>query len=423
MGFLLLGLLCIYGIFLWATRCNYLVSIICTLLINTSGNLNYYGVATLSDIHALGLSCAGIFLFTKWIEKKQHKYLIWCAALYTLAVLLKASSAFSYIICVAAFFFIQVSSIRNEKKSIKGLLIGLFIFVIPFTFWYAWYSHADAYNSQHPNSFFLIGILPIWGCDTNAERVDILRSLISDKIHEMYHPFILIGLLFLVITFTISFIKKHPLLIAVMWLSLLSFVSFILLFYAVFSEHDYYLINMTSLVVIIITVLLRIISNNYPTHTTPYPVKIFMFTALSLFTFVASVKIWARISYKSETVNSALVFDVEKNRYYGWNEWFDKTRFKIIEDKQFKLEKFGIMPYDTILCLGDMSINRSLYLLQRVGYTSYNTSIDDAPAFIKQHNLKWLIVIEPDWKYKDFMKPFYQDKLFDNESTSIYKLR
>ncbi len=69
--FLFFGLIFVFKLFMWATAKNVGVSMLGALLINTSPNLAYYGVTTISDIHALSLSFIGIYFFALWMDKKN----------------------------------------------------------------------------------------------------------------------------------------------------------------------------------------------------------------------------------------------------------------------------------------------------------------------------------------------------------------
>ena len=233
-------------------------------------------------------------------------------------------------------------------------------------------------------------------------------------------------LLVSIFTTIIFFIKKQIFHVAIIVFSILIFISFILLFYQVFDAHDYYLINMTSIFLIIITSILVIIKKEYYEALNSKIIKLVAIIILCISTYITSSKTWARIHYVNHSFNNLLLYDNEQTKLMSWISWTDGYLFKVIEEKNFRLEHYGISKTDTIICLGDITINRSLYLLNRVGFTSYNCELMNLKSFIdeeKPKGLKYLILLEPTWKENEFVKPYLANKIFEKEATSIYRLK
>jgi len=146
--------------------------------------------------------------------------------------------------------------------------------------------------------------------------------------------------------------------------------------------------------------------------------------SLLFFTLITSVKTRSRINVErswplKETV---LHKDLE---FLKWNTWYDRSRYEILEDPNFNLENLGVSKNDYVICLGDKTINRSLYLVNRLGYTSFNVDLANAAQFIeekKKIGLKYLILIEPDWINDETLKPHMKNKIYEYKSTSVYRL-
>lgn len=422
-AFLILGLTFIYKLYLYWFE-SYWLAILSALLIFTSPILSYYGPTTLSDIQSLGLSCTGFYYFVLWLDNKRDKYLLLSVTLFSLAGLIKMSSAFVFAVALS-WFIIRILFGQKEDKT--GLLkIKHFIFlVIPFIPWYLWYSYARHYNQVHPNDFFLVGITPIW--EEHSYKMDIVASsLFHEILPQLMHPLVLVVLLLGFITYLIGNIKNFFTENSLRIISLLFIFSlFITLFYQVFDVHDYYLLNMLGIVMISVGLGIKLLIDGVPSiKNNNYFIigTILLYLPLAYF---AAVKTRTRLNGGNDWGYKPVVFSTAKHDLLKWVTYDDRQRYAIIEDKNNNFENYGISKTDTILCLGDYTINRSLYLLNRIGYTDVNFLVPDVGNFItekKKTGLKYLFILKPEIKNDPNLKPFLNNKIFENKSTSVYKL-
>jgi hypothetical protein len=206
--FIFFGLFYIYKLFLYEFK-NKLFATLIAGLIFSSPDLSYYGISTISDIQSFSLAVIGFYLFYKWIKEKKQLHFILFILFFSLAGLLKASAAISYLLCILYYTFL----ILEEKKSIRDLihktnLLRLTLFTIPFFIWACWYLYASNYNTKNNGEFFLIGVLPIWELD--VERIySILRAFIYNLIPGILSPFILFSIFVFIISNTFFYLKKN----------------------------------------------------------------------------------------------------------------------------------------------------------------------------------------------------------------------
>lgn len=421
--FLFLGLWYVFKLFRYWLDENIRISLFLTGIIFTSPILSYYGPTFISDIQALGLSMAGIYYFVRWLDSFQRKQLLFAVLFFTFAGLFKMSSAFIYMICWS---FLLIRILFIWKQNLQWNLINvknIALLLLPFIPWYFWYSFAGHYNQLHDNGFFLIGILPIWEADVFKMK-EIFMSLIHYIFPQMISSILLIGSLF---SFAILSIVNYKKLFSEYMLRIFAilavFGAYIVLFFQVFDVHDYYMINLMPVVILILGILTK---HLHETHYELFSQRYFtvgLILFLVILTHNAAVRTRARIDMNDTFGVKSLVFNKQENDYYVWNTWFDRTRFEVLEI--MNPSEIGISESDTILVLGDHSINRSLYLLDRVGYTSFNVHLEDIGPFIeakKKIGLKYLILIEPDWKESEYLLPYKSDLIFEDGGTQVFRI-
>lgn len=422
--FLVLGLFYIYKLYLYWFQDLYWLALLSTGIIFTSTLLAYYGPTPLSDIQALGLSCAGFYYFILWLDKKQPRNFVAFIALFTFAGLLKMSSAFIFAIALAYWLIrLWFGNDENRKQlfSIR-IVIG---FLIPFIPWSIWYVYGAYYNTIHPNNYFLIGIAPIW-IVLKSQIPELLFLFKKDVLPIVFNPYLLsfLGLMLLaILTLRIrSFFHENYLRLLI---PILVLFLYLLLFFQVFGEHDYYLINMLPILVISIGLLIKMVLKRFPDFFNYKAVQIGIFLILVFLTHETAVFTRARINFTGWGFDS-LVLTQERRDYFGWNSWHDRLQYEDLEGlKEETLDSIGLTNDKKVLCLGDGTINRSLFLLNRIGYTSFRQDLDRIDEFIeknKRKGLHYIIIIDWNNLPKEKLAPFLKNKVYERGSASIYKI-
>lgn len=423
MLFLFFGLFYLFKLFIKITENNITLSIILTLLFNTSPNLSYFGISTISDIQALSLSLIALYFLFNFLSNFSNKNLIVFISVFSLAGLLKASAAFSYSICA---FMVLFCLITNYKTlGAKKVLLSLSSLALPLVVWYLWFSYANRYNLKHPTGFFLVGILPIWEIESTKEKFNILRSLIDNKLDKMYPLLFLVPLLISGVYLIISKFKAFLFESSVMIVSLICFIAYILLFYFVFSEHDYYLINMQCVLLLFFIMQLKIfLKTKADLLKAKSTIIIFLFLLVGNTQYSSSLT-WSKWRYKPDSFLNTFIYNEFESSRAEYFLWTNAYRYSLIENPAFKLDYLGIKQSDIILCLGDYTINRSLVALNRSGYTDYNVASETIDLFIKEKKkigLKYIVIIEPNWLNNEKLKSFLTHKIYQKEAVSIYSL-
>lgn len=422
--FLMLGLFYIYKLYVYWFDQRYGLALLTTGLIFTSTLLAYYGPTPLSDIQAFGLSCTGFYYFILWLDKKEKRHFLFYLLAFAAAGLLKMSSAFIFSITLAYWLTRVIWGDKENKKGLYSYKVVLG-FIFPFIPWCIWYVYGNYYNTIHPNNYFLIGIAPIWiVADVHIPLVlslfkkDILPIAFNTWVLSLIGMTLLTGAIVKVKSFFTENYLQLLIPVAVVF-------CYLILFFQVFAVHDYYLLNMLPALVIVIGLVLKQLLNHFPSFFSSNRFYWVQIGLLVILTHQTAVFTRGRIEMKGWGFDS-MVLDKEKREYLEWNSWYDRSRYAVLESLSDEtLDSIGLTKDKKILCLGDLTINRSLFLLNRVGYTSFRLNIDEAHHFIESNKAKglhYLIIIEWDWLSKENLAPYLKDKVYEMEGTSIYRL-
>jgi hypothetical protein len=418
--FLIIGLFFLYKLFLLEFKSKTIAALISSLLF-TSPILAYYGNSCISDIQSLSLSLVGCFYYFNWSRTKKLKSFYLFGIIFLIAGLLKISSVMLFLICILHFIFKNQSESKKSNKWVYFNLNYLISLSVPVLVWLIWYSYVKNYNLKNNNSFFLIGILPIWEA-TPEELTTVITAFVYNIFPSILNPTLLVLMTVFIITSFFYFQARYKAYIVLSCICVSFFLAYFILFFKVLDIHDYYMLNMLG----IISIALFFIAKINKTHVLRFK-KIILFN-LSLFvvinTYLTSIKTWKKINYNETDTETALVFNHEEIRAFKFFYWNDKKKHHVFEKNLPALESIGISKNDTILCIGDYTINRTLFLLRRLGYTDFNRSGQNLSEFLKNRpQIKYIVCIEPELLEKEDIKVQTTNKIFERENLSIFKVK
>lgn len=426
LGFLLLGLIYLFKLAFYWTK-DYFLSITTTALVYTSPILAYYGPSFINEIQAFGLGSAGFYFTIKWLEEKKQKQFFILVSFFLFAGLAKISFFFIYVIAIILIGRDFIANYRTcNKQEKKRCFFNFWLLLVPTLICLTWSRYAAYYNSIHYN-LFLVGIKPIW--EINAEqRRFILMKIFDEALPQMFSA----SLLLLIAVFSFSFlIVKIRRFFSETYLIVLSsavlFFCYMILFYQNLDVHDYYYIMLLVIVSIILFLGIKNINHSYPEIFKNKLTRLFLILLILVLTYQTSVKTWIRIYYNNDSYGKSIFFNKTQIDVYKYILWEDRARFAMLEEITDSLDGFHITKNDTVMVLGDPTSTRALGIIDRVGYTDFNpnTMYVSVPTFIedkKKHGLKFLFVLNPDLLSDEKLKPYLQNKIYQRNSTSIYKL-
>lgn len=200
---------------------------------------------------------------------------------------------------------------------------------------------------------FLVGILPIWDMTQEAIHITIdhVRVLwIKGYFYKPTHVFFIVGLLLSWILFN----RSNKILLLITSLISFGFIAFIILFFGALQAHDYYVIDLLILAVFILLTL---------------------FTSLKSFGKRKRILdlTWLRVAALIFLVLNILNTRDEIAKRYRWDRTNNIDSTAPYMDMEPFLEANGIGDTCKIIAASDPSINISLYLSNRKGWTRYGT--------------------------------------------------
>ncbi len=364
----------------------------------------YYADNFLMNVPSFSLALIALYLFYLFI--KSRKKLFWYISLCTflLAALLKIPALTSFV-AIIFYYFLEITGIIPSDKQIfnKKIEFGLsfFIVLIPIALWYLYAAH---YNDLHNKGIFLIGILPIW--EYTRQQISHVYNyawiLWSESYHSRFSQYLsMLFLLFLIFRF-----KKWNFKLRVFTLTLwVGFMAFIILWYQVFDNHDYYLINQLIFLLFIYVSFLFYLKENHP--------KIFRSNYLKIFALIFIVY---NVHVCRENIHL---------RYHGWPNKQHIQYFKACENIEPFLEQQHIMRQDTLLVLNDHSFNISLDLMNRKGWTNCLSNLRDSSQIAERVSAGagYLFINDSTYLKKKYLQPFMHHPLAQYKNIHIFILK
>ncbi len=227
---LFFGLIYLYK-FLKHKSGSSLIGMLITLLLFTSTVFNYYAINYLPDIGALSFLFMGMYFY----YSSKHKYqLLVAVMLFTLACLIKVT----FVIYPLAFFgptIILKLWNRHHVGIMKQMMSIGFILVCLV----CWNIFVIQYNQTYNNTYYTTSIMPIW--DLNDTQLTTSLNHILVHWYSKYFNYTTFHLIILSGVISSIFLlkqKKEYILKGI--IMTIGVVSYFLLFFKQFKDHDYY---------------------------------------------------------------------------------------------------------------------------------------------------------------------------------------
>jgi hypothetical protein len=277
----------------------------------------------------------------------------------------------------------KISSQKKIQFSWSWLLLLLPLGVN--AFWYVW---AKGYNEEVGNNgFFLIGILPIWDY-TTAEIVETATGALKIWFGQYFFPPVQYLTLALFIPVMLRWRRIPAVLRHITLLSSIGMGVFIILFFQVFLQHDYYLLDMMIVLPLVLAAAIQLWQ--------PWLQK------QVYIPFVAIAFAGVSLVYLHMMMN---------HRYTTW--WMNKHLSSTQSFESFEpwLREKGIQRIDPVLVWPDRSINIPLYFMDQKGWTRFNTGMDEVSQIdaLIERGLQYLILYDEDLLLREDLLPYMNE--------------
>lgn len=374
-----------------------------TLLLMTSPMIIFYGINFLPDVPALSFVIIAWYFFFRSSESPDHKKLfIWIASLFFfLAGTIKITAATTYV-ALAGWIVIELLFIKKDKRYFNFSITELLPLTLVFAGIILWNLYVESYNQKHGGSISFHNIWPIWNM-TEEQIWKVIDALRKIYLKQMFWPWLQLVTI-IIWLFLMANFRKFPLIIRYSLVILpLGFLLFVLLWFQVFEGHDYYLINLSIILVFIWAVFIGfMIQKRFFHHPAIYIVAV-LFLLFNIF--------------RCQRAN--------EERYDGWmNEWYTKN-LKALSEMEPYFKKWNIGTDDKVISLPDYSINASLYFMNRKGYTDFGSNFLSEEVFYKRigQGAKYLVINDSTYLQNQFVKPFIMNKIGEYKNVQVFDLQ
>ncbi len=321
----------------------------------------FYSYGFTPNVPAQGLAMIGIWFFYRYYRDKQLKHFYWSMLFYTLAGLIKISALMSLAIIIGLFVLDLlgiVSKLETLRRSTANEAQRIFKhtwtiipgFLLVFAGLWTWKLWADHYNEIHKTSYFLSTIRPYWSIDETGQQY-VWERIRTIWFEAYYHPKTFWSITALGVLVLLTPRRQN----SSVYLSLLALMTgctaFFLLWFRQFEGHDYYVIEMILLPILILGMAIYLVHQYLP------KVLIHWAFRLSLFGVVAFN------AYHTKTV-----IDHRYDPDSVFMSYFNPDLFRTDELRSF-LNDLGIRWPEKVVVAPDTSPNNTLYHYNLLGWT------------------------------------------------------
>ena len=324
---------------------DYFYAVLIALFLYTSTVFNYYAFNYLPDAPALGFTFSGWFFFYHYLKNKKNKSLAAAFILFTFGSLIKVT----YLINPLAILVLSLFALIFHKDHIipqsmaKKIVIAGIAGLLAVLLWNMYMLH---YNALYDSNSFNTKALPIW--KLSEFQIVQVWDYMSNYWYTKYLAHSSFHFLFVIMVLQVVFFKKSNRVSGLVVLILLSgALSYLILFYAQFKDHDYYFLAFFPFIILVlingISTLQNISKNRY----------LHLLTKLILLAIVV-----AGINYSKEKLN---------NRFTNRTDEFSNAGRMICENSE-AIDSLGISSQAKFVIAPDLCQNGGLFFLNRRGW-------------------------------------------------------
>ncbi len=357
----------------------------------------YYQAGFVPCVPAISFVFIGYYYFYNYKTEGKKKHFFWSIFFFFLATMIRLP----FLIFLFAAFLQQSYLYLKEKKFLKYELIG---FLLAFGTFIGYYRYNVHLGTVYGN-MFLDTFLP---AKSFSEFKDILHEVYDHWVLQYFTVWHYYLLLLVAFCSLLSFRKSKRIENKAMWFNLFlcggGSSLYFLLMSGQFFDHDYYFLD--SLFIPVVLLFLLCI-RDIPAETERSQLILFSAFSVSVMFMFADSKWNQRERYLFRT----------------WDRVEITQRNFMLADKY--LDLVGIPKDAKMLVIDSYSTNIPLYMMNRKGYTVYQTSRDNAAVALLSP--KWdYVVIQDVFLFTDVLR-YYPivssliEPVADNGKITIYK--
>lgn len=374
------------------------------LVVLMSPMVFYYGAGFMPNPASMAMVFIAWFFIYKFIEKRESKFLYIVSFIFLLAGLTKVTSLLSLMALGATLvvFYIIDWNKWNREYPLKKLIIPA---ILPFIGVVLWYAYVDFYANRYGGNISAVEVRPIWGLDSETIKAT-WKAITKRWLPGYIYPYHL-ALAALFFLFSLFIYKRMKFLVTLLIFIFLGGLSFFFLFYKSLWHHDYYLINILAVVILSYLVFAIWFKSNIKSKILEIVLK------------AALIGI----------IPAALIsgFKDIDNRVYGFYNDHHRKYYSGLTDIEPYLDSLGVTYDKKVISIPDHSVNISLYLMNRKGFTDfgypYLSQDDNDMDFYMARGAEYLVVTDTSiLEERKYLKPYTKELIGQHKNVFIYNL-
>jgi hypothetical protein len=379
-------------------------SLAIALMLACSPIFAYYSNNFLMNVPALATALMALFAFDKFRKEGRIRWLVFSMLLFSLSGLLKITGLLGYFAILGYVAQVWIDLIPDVRLKVRKTIVIVSLLLLPILVNLWWYKWAMDYNKDPGNGFFLLGILPIWEFD-GEQIAHVLRNVWTHWFNQYQLPAAQFAELMMLGALIYWRKKLNPFLATMAFLSAAGMLCFIILFFQVFADHDYYMIEMLLVWVLVAVCFVDLIYRQWAA-------KRVYFVLVGVCLLLLGWSIWhvrAQMDFRYNT---------------PWLNTHEKKN-KVFEKIEPWLREKGIERTDPVLVWPERSINIPLYFADQKGWTRFNTGLEDMDRLDEmiRRGLKYFIITDMALLDAPYLQPFLQAPMGQYEQLYLFDLR
>lgn len=409
-SFMLIGLFSLYRI-LKELFTQKFWPIIIPMFLFTSPLLAFFTNNFLPDMPAFGLSIWATYYFFLYATKGHtRKHYILSLSLFLLAALLKLSFVLPFLVLLCIYLIEQIPALRKNLLRLPTELFALtnkqhiLSFFGVFLLFSSWYIYASWYSTRTAIDHFASITSPAYGMSFQEilTQINDIANNLNLEFYYLESTQIFLGVLSLGLLLGLgkpSFINR--LIFLLLLLGGLAYLSF---FLEILSLHEYYFAPLYLCGIPVLLYGARLFDRYIPTGRPRQigQVLIILFLIINIYHAKSQMQI----------------------RYYGRGmNYRENLTFYTDEFREFLLEK-GVTMESRVISYPDPSMNNTLYLMRRKGWSSLGIERMDADFVtqLKYEGAEYLILSDTTYRQDSLLKPALINQIGSMGGIDIYDL-
>lgn len=374
------------------------------LMLACSPIFAYYSNNFLMNVPALSTALMAIFSFDKFRKEGRIRWLISSMILFSLSGLLKVTGLLGYFSIMGYVLLVWTGILSDVRLKMRKTFLIIAFLLLPTVINLWWYNWAMDYNENLDNGFFLLGILPIWEFN-GAQISHVISSVWTHWLNQYQLPAAQFVQILMLISLIVWRKKLNPFLATLAFISSLGMLCFLLLFFQVFADHDYYMVEMLLVWVLIAICFVDLIYRQW-----------------------AAKRVYFAIAAACVVLFGWSLVHVRQQMNFRYNTPWLNTHMKknlVFENIEPWLREKGIDRTDPVLIWPERSINIPLYFADQKGWTRFNTGLEDLNSLngLLERGLQYFIITEKELTEAAYLQPYLHAPMGQYEQVYLYDLR